>query len=312
MVTTLPSQNRSRDEESRPRRAEDGAVGSTPSSRSPVGAQLRRRQRAENFPVALRVLPRRYRTHLEAVYGVARVVDDLGDEAAGDRTAGLLAFRADLARVWSGGDPADPVLRRLVPTVRACGLAEEPFDRLVRANLADQQVTAYPRWSDLLAYCALSADPVGRIVLAVFGVRSGEAERLSDRVCTALQVIEHCQDVAEDRRAGRVYLPAEDLAAHGVDPADLDGAATPPAVRRLVAFEAARAADLLAAGAPLLGLLRGWARLAVAGYVAGGLAALDALRRADWAVLEGTPRARRRDVLRHLVRLAATRRGSAP
>ncbi len=99
------------------------------------------------------------------------------------------------------------MLRRLVPTVRATGLPREPFDRLVEANLQDQRVTAYPTWAALRGYCALSADPVGRIVLHLFGVDDPRAGALSDRVCTALQLLEHLQDVAEDRRAGRVYLP---------------------------------------------------------------------------------------------------------
>jgi squalene synthase HpnC len=263
---------------------------------------LAAKQRAENFPVALRVLPARFRTHLSAVYAFARTVDDLGDEAAGDRTAQLRAFRADLARVWDGA-PETPVLRRLTRTVRACALPPEPFDNLVLANLRDQEQTAYATFGDLREYCALSADPVGRIVLGVFGVRDPAAEELSDSICTALQLVEHWQDVAEDSRAGRVYLPAADMAAFGVEPGDLVSPVSCYPVRRLVAFESARAADLLVAGAPLLPRLRGWARLAVSGYLAGGLAALDALRRAGWAVLEGTPRARRRDVLRHLLLL---------
>lgn len=240
------------------------------------------------------------RTHLRAVYGFARTVDDLGDESVGDRTAQLLAFRADLARVWTDGEPDTPVLRELVPTVRACGLPLEPFDNLVRANLRDQEQSSYAAYADLAAYCTLSADPVGRIVLGVFGVRSAGAAALSDRICTALQLVEHWQDVAEDRDAGRVYLPAADLQAYG---ASLAGSVSGPALRRLMRFEAGRAAGLFVAGEPLLGQLRGWARLAVTGYLAGGLAALDALRRAGYAVLEGTPKARTLDVLKHAVLL---------
>src|ERR1700761_2170233 len=118
---------------------------------------------AENFPVALRILPRRFREHLEAVYGFARTVDDLGDESAGDRLANLNAFAADLDIIWTGGHPATPVLTRLAATVRACDLPAEPFHRLVEANRQDQRVKAYETYADLRAYCALSADPVGRI-----------------------------------------------------------------------------------------------------------------------------------------------------
>jgi squalene synthase HpnC len=278
-------------------------VGSIPPSRSPTEDLLTAQQRAENFPVALSVLPARVRTHLRAVYAFARTVDDLGDELAGDRTAALTTFRADLARIWAGREPDSPVLRDLAGTVRACQLPSDPFDRLVRANLRDQVQHSYATYADLRDYCALSADPVGRLVLGIFGVRDPAAQELSDHICTALQLIEHWQDVAEDRRAGRVYLPADDMAAYGVTDSDLDAATTPDPVRRLVAFEARRAGALLVAGEPLLGRLHGWARLAVTGYLAGGLAALDAIRRARFRVLEGPPRPRRADLLRHLAGL---------
>jgi squalene synthase HpnC len=275
------------------------------------------KRRAENFPVALRLLPRELRTDLIAVYGVVRVIDDLGDCAPGDRTALLEAFRADLASVWETGRPQHPVLQQLVPTVVTRGLDREPFDRVVQANLLDQRVHRYATYGQLRDYCTLSADPIGRIVLALFGVGDPVAIELSDRVCTALQLIEHWQDIAEDRRAGRVYLPQEDLTAYRVVEADLDATVSSPALRALMAFEIARAAELLDSGAPLVRMLRGWARLAVAGYVAGGRAAVDALRRsisgrtAD--ILAGPPRPRRSDVLRHLLgalQEPPTRRGA--
>ena len=236
------------------------------------------------------------------MYDVARVIDDIGDESAGDRTVALTRFQEDLARAWQG-EPDEPVLRGLVPVIRARGLDREPFDRLVRANLADQVVARYATQADLERYCELSANPVGRIVLRIFGVRSPEAERLSDLVCTALQLIEHCQDVAEDRRNGRVYLPQEDLEAFGATEEDLDAPHANVALRRVVALQARKALGRLAEGRALVGLLHGWARLAIAGYVAGGLATVDALRRAGWDVLAATPRPRKRDVLFHLVTL---------
>jgi squalene synthase HpnC len=260
-------------------------------------------QRAENFPVALRVLPARLREHLTAVYGFARTVDDLGDAFDGDRLAALEAFDADLATIWRNDVPRSPVLRRLRTTVLACDLPHEPFQRLVQANVQDQKVTRYPTYSDLAAYCVLSADPVGRIVLGIFDRATPQRVALSDKVCTALQLVEHWQDVAEDRRAGRVYLPREDLERFRVPDDDLDRDAVSAPLRELLAFETDRAATLLHEGAPLVGTLTGWARLAVGGFVAGGLATVDALRRADYDVLAATPRPRRRDVLRHLIRL---------
>jgi squalene synthase HpnC len=288
--------------------AGDGETGTSARPGGRADEYLRGREQAENFPVALRILPARLRAHLGAVYDVARVIDDLGDQAPGDRTALLEDFGADLATIWHGGTPRSVVLRRLVPTVRACGLSQEPFDNLVLANLQDQKITEYPTYQDLLGYCALSADPVGRIVLELFGVSTPRRVELSDRICTALQLIEHCQDVAEDRRAGRIYLPREELERFGVAPADLDAPRAAEPVRELLAFQARRAAELLEDGTPLLVELRGWARLAVTGYVAGGRAALDGLRRAQWDVLSDSPPVRRSDVVRHLTALLMRRR----
>jgi squalene synthase HpnC len=264
---------------------------------------LRRKERAENFPVALRILPHEVRGHLRAVYAVVRVIDDLGDEAEGDRTALLEDFAANLTMVWRGGTPQAAVLRRLVPAVRVCGLDQEPFDRLIQANLWDQKVSEYDSYADLLAYCKLSAEPIGRIVLTIFGASSPDTVELSDRICTALQLLEHWQDVAEDRRAGRTYLPREDLDAFGVAQSHLDAASASPALRRLIAFEVERAAVLLDSGTPLISMLHGWARLAVAGYVAGGRAAVDGLRRADGEVLARSPGTSRLDLARHLTGL---------
>ena len=259
------------------------------------------KMRKENFPVALRLLPRRHREHLTAVYGFARAVDDLGDESAGDRLANLDAFAAELESIWTGRTPPTPVLARLAGTVRDCDLPAEPFRRLVQANRQDQRVSAYPTFAELRAYCALSADPVGRIVLGVFGATTDARVAWSDDICTALQLVEHWQDVAEDRRAGRVYLPAEDMSRFGVRPADLDATTTPAAVRELLAYETDRAAELLRRGSPLVHDLRGWARLAVGGFLAGGLATVDALRQAGHDVLAGAPRPSRAGTLRHLI-----------
>ncbi|MFR9801403.1 squalene/phytoene synthase family protein [Pseudonocardia sp. RS010] len=264
-------------------------------------ARLREAEAAENFPVALRVLPARHRRRLRAVYDVVRTIDDLGDEGGGtpaERTAALEAFRADL----HAAAPAIPAVRRLAAV--APDLPVAPFDRLLDANVHDQHTVTYDTWDQLLGYCALSADPIGRLVLAVFEVPAdGEIEHASDAVCTALQILEHLQDVREDRGRGRIYLPAEDRAAFGVVEADLDRPTATPTLRALVRHETERAEQLLDAGAPVVGALRGWARIAVAGYVAGGRAAADALHRVDGEVLGRAAEAalsRRRDVLRHL------------
>jgi squalene synthase HpnC len=273
---------------------------------------LRNKERAENFPVALRLLPRAVRTDLRAVYDVVRTIDDLGDEGdAAARPAGLAAFADDLARVWTTGEPQAPVLARLVPTVRRCHLPRDPFDRLVRANIVDQQVDRYETFADLLGYCDLSAAPIGELVLRLFDRATPERIALSDRVCAALQVAEHLQDVGEDRRRGRIYLPQRDMAAFGVAESDLDAAITSPALRRLVLAECDKVAGLLSSGPPLLAELSGWARLAVTGYVAGGHAAVDGLRRAGGDVLKASPGVRRRDLARQLVRTTLATREAA-
>ena len=142
--------------------------------------------------------------------------------------------------------------------------------RLIEANRTDQRVAHYETWRELRGYCALSADPVGELVLGVFGLATAPRIAHSDSICTALQLIEHCQDVAEDRRAGRVYLPAEDLRRFGCEPSALGEAHAGRALRAVIAFELLRARRLLADGAPLLGELRGRVRLAVAAFIAGG------------------------------------------
>jgi squalene synthase HpnC len=269
----------------------------------------------ENFPVALRLLPARHRRHLTNLYFFARLTDDLGDEArdgeardgeatdgeARDGNADVTDFRlglldelaADVNRIYSGGTPQSPVMRAMAETVRECGVPAQPLLDLIQANRQDQQVTRYPAYADLERYCELSANPVGRIVLYIFGVATGERIALSDNICTALQLAEHWQDVAEDLGHGRIYLPGEDLERFGCSEADLAAPAANEAVRQLMVFETDRASRLLDQGAPLVGTLRGSARLAVAGYLAGGRAALAAIRRQHYDVLRGTPRGRK-------------------
>jgi squalene synthase HpnC len=273
----------------------------------PDEAAVRPLAGGENFPVAMRLLGRRTGEHLTAIYGFARLVDQIGDEVAGDRLALLDAFEADTNRVFDG-EPEHPLLRRLQPTVRACGMPRGPFLRLIEANRRDQRVHAYATYDELAAYCDLSANPVGELVLHVFGAATPEHVALSDRVCTALQLVEHWQDLAEDYGRGRVYLPADELARFGVVPEDLGAAHAGAPLRALLAFEVGRAKRLLDEGAPLVGRLHGRARIAVAGYVGGGRANADAIVAAGYDVLPGAPKAsgarRARAILGTLARRA--------
>ena len=192
--------------------------------------------------------------------------------------------------------------------VAECGLRREPFERLIEANRVDQRVPSYTTWNDLLAYCHLSADPVGELVLQVFGVATPERIALSDAICTALQLTEHWQDVREDLARARVYIPLEDLARFGCTIEDLSEPRVGPRLRTVLALLAGRTARLFRQGEPLVASLHGWSRLAVAGYVGGGRAALEAIARADYEVLALSPRPTRRHtagaIIRVLVRAA--------
>ncbi|WP_405652906.1 squalene synthase HpnC [Streptomyces sp. RK9] len=261
----------------------------------------------ENFPVAPFFLPRAWREDLMAVYGYARLVDDIGDAdldrgaaharylgadrgTAGDPLALLDAFEADLGKVFAGQEPGHPLLRALVPTVRRRRLTPEPFLALIAANRQDQLVKRYETYDDLVAYCELSANPVGRLVLAITDTATPERVRLSDSVCTALQIVEHLQDVREDLGRDRVYLPAEDMKRFHVQERDLAVPTAGASVRALVAYEAERARCLLNEGTPLVGSVHGRLKLLLAGFVAGGRAAVAAIAAAGYDVLPRPPK----------------------
>ena len=245
-----------------------------------VAASAAAQAGSENFPVALRILPRGPRDKLERTYAYARFVDDVGDEAGGDRLALLDAIDADV-RALDSGTARLPVVRALRPLIDECGTPLQPFLDLVEANRIDQRVSEYATFADLLAYCDYSAAPVGRIVLHIAGAATAQNIADSDSVCNGLQVLEHCQDVGEDARAGRTYLPQEDLPP-GVD---LLATTTSAGLRTAVGIQVARAREMLRPGRDLVRRLHGWPRVAIAGFVAGGLATATALRQADYDVL---------------------------
>lgn len=263
-----------------------------------------RRARTENFPVASVLFSRTLRPKIAAVYAAARLIDEAGDTAPGDRAAVLDLLETELRRL----PVADvPVLAALGPLVRD-GLTVEPFLDLVAANRQDQSVSRYATRAELRGYCRLSAEPVGRIVLDLLGLATQERCSWSDDICAGLQIAEHLQDVGEDLAAGRVYLPVDDLDRHEVDAALLSRVAdgTAPAAERarvtaLLAGEVAWARSLLEAGRPLVRTVPGRSRLAVAGFAAGGHAALDAVLAAGADAVRVTPSPSRRRVVRHLV-----------
>lgn len=244
------------------------------------------RARTENFPVASLLFPRAVRPHLRAIYGFARLVDILGDEYEGDRPAVLDELEREVDACYEG-EPSWAVMRVLQPTIRACSLPREPFLRLIEANRMDQRISQYATWADLKHYCVHSADPVGRLVLGVLG-RADDPElvALSDDVCTGLQLVNFLQDVPRDLALGRVYLPAEERACFGVTKLDEPS----PQLTLLLRHEAKRARTLLGSGEELGSRLGGRVGRAVALFGRGGLAALEALERADWDIFNGRPR----------------------
>jgi squalene synthase HpnC len=265
---------------------------------------------AENFPVALRILPRRYRAHLTALYGFARLVDDIGDEPlpglpadASPETVTATRLRLlddlgqDVAKIYDGkGEPELEAIRAL--KVNECAVPRQPLDDLIQANRQDQLVTRYETYEELRKYCELSANPVGQVVLAIMSAATPARITASDSICTALQLVEHTQDVAEDLANGRVYLPREDMERFGVTELDLARPRAEANVRQLIKFEADRAQQLLDEGAPLIGTLRGAARVAIAGYLAGGRAALKAIADQNYDVLQSTPKPGKADTLK--------------
>ncbi|HUY07680.1 MAG TPA: squalene synthase HpnC [Acidimicrobiales bacterium] len=259
--------------------------------------EVMRKARVENFSVASRFIPRHYRERLLAMYGFARFVDDIGDLSTGDRIAQLDWAQAETIRAFDGGG-THSVFVRAAKSATELKMGIEPFLDLIQANRQDQEVKRYRTYADLEQYCSLSANPVGQMVLSIFGAYSGETSARSDEACTALQIIEHLQDVSEDAEQGRIYLPQEDLERFNVEEAELTRASASPGLRLLIRFEVQRAHSLLESSRPLVRLLGGWARIAVTGFIGGGLAQIDAIIAADFDVLSYPVKARRSSVLK--------------
>lgn len=262
----------------------------------------------ENFTVASRFLPRDVRRHFLAIYGYARFVDDVGDRVGGDRDRQLDWVEAEIDRGLAGTS-SHPVFSAVGATARELGIDRSPFADLLAANRQDQVVDRYETYAALERYCSLSANPVGRLVLAVLGRSDELACELSDRICTGLQLVEHWQDVGEDYRAGRVYLPLEDLRRFSVEEPELGGTLAGRELRRLVSFETGRARDLILSGLPLVRLLSGAGRVAVAGFAGGGLAQVDAIGRARFDVLARPVKATRSAMLSRSLAVLAGRAG---
>jgi len=249
-------------------------------------AEVAARAAGENFPVGSVLFPRALRPHIRALYCYARMVDELGDAFEGDRLAALDELESQVALTFDGA-PTWPVMRNVQPTVREFQLPREPFQRLIEANRMDQSVSEYETWDDVKWYCVHSADPCGRLVLGVLRLLDdAELVAASDSVCTGLQLVNFLQDVPRDLALGRVYLPREDRERFGSPALDRPS----EELRALLRFEAERAAALLRAGDLLRARIGGRLGRAVGLFARGGLAALDALERADWDLFTQRPK----------------------
>ena len=242
----------------------------------------------ENFTVGSLLLPRAKRCHVYAIYGFCRFVDDLGDEASGDRLELLRRWEDELTLCYAG-TPHHPIMLALQETIHAFDIPREPFLNLIEANRMDQRQRRYPTYHDLLHYCDHSANPVGRMVLYLFGYRDAERQRLSDYTCTALQLANFWQDVARDYEKGRVYIPQEDMERFGYTEEELARGVVNAGFRQLMEFQVDRAHELFRRGMPLIDMASGAVKLDVALFSLGGLEVLNSIRRQGYDVLSGRP-----------------------
>jgi squalene synthase HpnC len=254
----------------------------------------------ENFPVASILLPRRLRPAVEAIYAFARSADDLADEGDAcpeERLAALRAYETALDGIAAGTPPDHPMFERLALVVAQYELDLQPLRDLLSAFRQDVVTTRYPDYITLRDYCRRSADPVGRLMLALYGVGDALSLRQSDAICSALQLINFWQDVAIDIGKGRIYLPLEDLQRFGVTEADIRAGRDSPPWRALMRFEVARARALILEGAPLATRLPGRIGWELRMIVQGGLRILEAIERVDYDVFRRRPKLRRLDWL---------------
>lgn len=227
----------------------------------------------ENFPVLSWTLPSRLRPHVAAVYAFAREADDDADERMSPQR-----LDEKRRRIETGAFDGDPVFEALGDTIRRFDLPAQPFLDLLSAFRQDTEKRRYETYEEVLDYCRRSADPVGRIVLMLFGYRDSSRFALSDRICTALQLINFWQDVATDyTQRNRIYIPSADLAAFGVQEADLtDGGH--PRLRELLRELVRRTEQMMKEGRPLVQTISFRLRLPVALFAAGGDTILQRLK----------------------------------
>ena len=242
----------------------------------------------ENFTLISWLVPRWMRPHIAAVYAFCRTVDDIGDEASGDRIALLNRFEEELRAAYSG-TPRHPVIVALQETIRKFDLPKEPFLKLIEANRIDQRKHRYANFDEVLHYCDHSANPVGRLFLMLYGHRDEEMFTLSDNTCTALQLTNFWQDLKRDYAIGRIYLPQDEMEKFGVSENDLaqDKASGP--LRDLMRFQVERARKYFKDGLPLLDRVSGHLKVDIALFSRGGLAILKKIEKLNYDTLSRRP-----------------------
>ena len=236
----------------------------------------------ENFPVASVLLPHRLRHAVGVIYRFARSADDLADEGdatADARLASLDAYRNELHRIESGSAPHTPLFVDLSAVIARHQLPLQPFYDLLDAFSQDVVKTRYANFGEVMDYCKRSANPVGRLMLALYGETDARSVAYSDAICSSLQLINFLQDVAIDYQKNRIYLPQDDMVKYKVDEAqiarhDISGLWQP-----FMLAQIERTRRLLQAGAPLGKVLKGRIGLELRMIIMGGATILEKLHR---------------------------------
>ncbi len=244
----------------------------------------------ENFHVASRLLPTRLRPHFHSIYAYCRISDDLGDEVgSAEQALALLALWQQELDACYRGEARHPVFVALRETIRVCDIPQEPFSDLLVAFRQDQIVTRYANTDEVLNYCRYSANPVGRLVLYACGYRDEERFRLSDETCTALQLANFWQDVAQDWDRGRVYLPQDAMSTAGVTEAMIAERRATPSFRSLLRQQVTDARTMFCRGAPLIRIVDRELAVDLDLFTRGGLEILRAIEQQDYDVLTRRP-----------------------
>lgn len=255
----------------------------------------------ENFPVASVLLPKRLRPAVAAIYAFARSADDFADE--GDllpqqRLDLLSGYEAELDLIAAGASSQQALFIALAGVVKEYRLPLQPLRDLLSAFKQDVATTRYRSFDDLLDYCRRSANPVGVLMLHLYGAASPENIRQSDAICTALQLINFWQDVAIDWDKQRIYLPQEDMQRFSVTEHDLDRRSVSPPWRALMGFEIDRARSMMLSGAPLALRLPGRIGWELRMVIQGGLRILECIENNDHDVFHRRPMLGKPDWLR--------------